>query len=55
MSQTLMVNVDEDNCQIDADGSIASTSTFSCHNSKVCLVSFLKEKGKIIGSSTIDN
>jgi hypothetical protein len=48
LSQTLMTNVEENNCQIEEDGSIASTSTSSCHNNEVYLISSLKENVWII-------
>jgi hypothetical protein len=43
-----MANAEENNRQIDGDGSIASTSTSSCHNSEVYLVSSLNENAWII-------
>jgi hypothetical protein len=45
-----MENVKENNYQIDRDGSLASTSTSSCHNSEVCLILFLKKNTWIIVS-----
>jgi hypothetical protein len=38
-----MANVEKDNCQIDADKRIASTSTPPFRNSEVCLISSFKE------------